>query len=57
MHVKLDSLENAEVRLRGQTAGIGIRLNPKLASLSGRSGIVSQSNMTRKPFKAADSTG
>ena len=32
LHSKLDSIEtNCDIRSRGQTAGVGIRLNPKLA--------------------------
>ena len=32
MHAKLESIDGAKVGLRGQTAGVGIRLNPKLAN-------------------------
>ena len=41
-------MEGHEVRLRGQTAGVGIRLNPKLANQYGRGGLASQSNVIRR---------
>ena len=37
-----------EYRVRGQTAGVGIRLNPKLSNYGSRGGLVSQSIMNRR---------
>ena len=42
------NLEGHEVRLRGQTAGVGIRLNAKLANVRG--GLASQSIMNRRGY-------
>ena len=50
LHQKLDSMQAPdEIRARGQTAGVGIRLNPKLANLPPmRNGLSSQSNVASK---------
>lgn len=48
LHSKLDNIDangSSDVRLRGQTAGVGIRLNPKLAGQLMRNNISSQSNV------------
>ena len=49
---ELDELDDVQVRLRGSTAGVGIRLNPKLASKYGRSDI--GTNRQREPTNPYD---
>ena len=44
---KIDDLNNDE-KARGKTAAVGIRLNPRLASLGPRSNLASQSNVQRR---------
>ena len=52
LHQKLDELDDVQVRLRGSTAGVGIRLNPKLASKYGRSDV--STNRQREPTNPYD---